>query len=128
MSSMRIRRATRRDWEGILRLIREYPDKLMQNHLPRASRFFVVVEKDKIVGCCALEVYSKRLAEIRSLAVAREFQGKGIATRLIERCLKLAKQKAVYEILSITGAIALFEKKGFKAFNKERFALLKVLE
>ncbi|MCR4280747.1 MAG: GNAT family N-acetyltransferase, partial [Candidatus Kaiserbacteria bacterium] len=82
----------------------------------------------RIVGCCALEVYSKRLAEIRSLAVTRRYQGKGIATKLIETCLELAKKRGAYEVLSITGASKLFKRNGFGTFNKEKYALIKILQ
>src|SRR3989338_164209 len=125
---MKIRKATRKDFSAILKLIREYPDKLMQNHLPKPGEFFVAIEDSKIVGCCALEVYSKRLAEIRSLAVTKSFQGKGIATKLIETCLRLAKKRGAYEVLSITGASKLFKKNGFGTFNKEKYALIKILK
>ena len=54
-------------------------------------------------------------------------KGKGIATALIEACMKSAKEKKVYEVLTITGATGLFEKHGFGTFNKERFALIKIL-
>lgn len=125
---MKIRKATTTDLPALLELIKQYPDKLMQSHLPRISKFFIAVKDKRIVGCCALEIYSKRLGEIRSLAVAKDEQGKGIATKLIGHCLRLAKRQDVYEILSITSAHELFEKRGFKTFNKERFALLKVLK
>ena len=81
-----------------------------------------------MVGCCALEIYSTRLAEIRSLAVAKDHQGMGIATSLIKECLQEAKKKKVYEVLGITGAVSLFEKNGFRTFNKEKYALLKILD
>ena len=127
LHSMKIRRATSKDFPAIVELIEEHPQRLLQKNLPRASAFFVAVESGTIVGCCALEVYSKRLAEIRSLAVTKKFQGKGIAHALIQSCLKLAKKKNVYEVLSITGASGLFEKYGFGTFNRERFALIKIL-
>jgi amino-acid N-acetyltransferase len=124
---MNIRKASPRDFPAIRALIKAYPDKLLQDHLPPIRSFFVAVEKNIIVGCCALEIYSKRLAEIRTLAVAKEHQGKGIATKLVKRCLMEAKNKKVYEVLSITGAIRLFEGLGFGTFNKEKYALLKIL-
>lgn len=124
---MKIRKASSKDLPAIIELIKEYPDKLMQDHLPRAGSFLVAVADKKVVGCCALQIYSKRLAEIRSLAVTKEFQGKGIATALINACLALAKKKEVYEVLTITGVTQLFEKHGFGTFNKERFALIKIL-
>lgn len=108
-------------------LIREYPEKLLQDHLPKASEFFVALEGGKVVGCAALVIYSKRLGEIRTVAVAEAFQGKGIATALIERTVRVAKRRKVYELLTVTGASELFAKHGFGTFNKEKFALLKIL-
>jgi len=99
----------------------------LQDHLPEPEEFSVALIDDKIVGCCALEVYSKRLAEIRSLAVLLEFQGQGIATKLIETCVQEAKDKHIYEVLTITGSTSLFEKMGFGIFSNEKYALFKIL-
>ncbi len=125
---MEFRRATEADYAGIKEIIALFPEQLMQQHLPRAEEFFVAEEGGRILGCCALEVYSQRLAEVRSLAVLPEHQGKGIATALVARCLAEAEALRVHEVLTITGATALFEKHGFGAFNKEKFALFKILE
>ncbi len=108
-------------------LIREFPDTLMQDNLPPSEAFFVATEGERIVGCCALEIYSKRLAEIRSLAVTKDFQRKGIAKQLIQTCVAEAKEHGVYEILCITGTQDIFEKYGFGPFNKEKYALIKIL-
>lgn len=122
-----IRQAKKSDWPKILRLIRLYPKKLMQEALPRLSEFLVAQEEKEIIACCALEVYSKRLAEIRSLVVNPKFQRKGIGTQLIQRCLKLAQAKKIYEVLSITGSRKVFSRLGFRAFNEEKYAMLKIL-
>ncbi len=124
---MNIRKSTEADFASIGEIIALYPDTLMQTHLPRPDEFFIAEEGGTIVGCCALEVYSQRLAEVRSLAVLPDHQGKGIATMLIEKCLDEAKALGVYEVLTITGATSLFEKQGFGSFNKEKFALFKIL-
>ena len=125
---MHIRKAVVKDFPAIRKLIRTFPEKLLQHNLPPLKSFFVATEGKKIIACCALEIYSKRLAEIRSLSVMREYHGKGIATALITRCLSEAKRKHVYEVLSVTGAVSLFEKNGFSTFNKEKYALLKILD
>ena len=125
---MHIRKANPKDFPAIRKLIRAFPEKLLQNNLPPLKSFFIATDGKYIVACCALEIYSKRLAEIRSLSVMREHQGKGVATALIARCLEEAKKKHVYEVLSITGAVSLFEKNGFNTFNKEKYALLKILD
>ena len=124
---MRIRNAVAKDARAIRTLIKAFPEKLLQDHLPPLKCFFVCENEKKIVACCALEIYSKRLAEIRSLAVAKKYQGKGYASALILHCLKEARKEKVYEVLSVTGAVALFEKNGFSTFNNEKYALLKIL-
>ncbi len=124
---MEIRNATKADFPAIQELIRQYPEKLLQDHLPEPDAFFVANENGEIVGCCALEVYSKRLAEIRSLAVAQELQGRGIGTALIKHCIEAAKDRGVYEVLTITGVDSLFVRHGFGAFKNEKYALIKVL-
>ncbi|MDO8522650.1 MAG: GNAT family N-acetyltransferase [bacterium] len=124
---MVIRKASSKDMPAILKLIGEYPGQLMQSHLPKASEFLVAIESQHIVGCCALAIYSTRLAEIRSLAVNKKFQGRGIGTQLIKSCLKAAKKKRVYEVISLTSAPDLFKKHGFGAFNKAKYALIKIL-
>src|SRR5262245_32139236 len=124
---MNIRKATPEDWPEVLRLIREHPDQLMQDHLPRPTDFFIAEEENQIVGCCALEIYSERLAEVRSLAVQESFRGKGVASALVEQCVGYAKEKGVYEVLAITGSLPFFEKLGFGTFHNEKYALLKIL-
>ncbi|HWP61712.1 MAG TPA: GNAT family N-acetyltransferase [Candidatus Paceibacterota bacterium] len=124
---MQIRPATAADLPPITRLLALYPDKVLQDHLPEPEEFFVAEDAGAVIACCALEVYSKRLAEVRSLVVAKEFQGKGIATALIERCIERAKELGVYEIITVTGAVSLFEKHGFGIFNNEKYAMVKVL-
>lgn len=124
---MAVRKASARDWPAIRRLVKANADTLLQDHLPLPHEFFVAVEDGRVAGCCALVVYSKRLAEIRTLAVDAAHRGKGLATELIEACLAKARAKKVYEVLSITGARGLFEKHGFGTLEKEKYALLKIL-
>lgn len=124
---MDFRKATEADFPAIQALIQMFPDTLMQEHLPRPDEFFVAVENEETVACCALEVYSQRMAEVRSLVVLPSHQGKGIATKLVEKCLEEAKALGVYEVLTITGATGLFAKHGFDTFKKEKFALIKIL-
>ena len=126
-SNMLIRKATKADFPAIRAIIQKFPDTLMQVHLPQPDEFFVAEENSVIVGCCALEVYSQRLAEVRSLAVVPEQQQKGIATKLVERCVQEAKALNVHEVLAISGANSLFEKHGFGTFKNEKYALIKIL-
>ncbi len=48
--------------------------------------FFVATAKNQVIGCCALQIYSKRIAEVRTLAVHPNYQDKGVASKLVELC------------------------------------------
>lgn len=106
---MKLRAARQTDKRAIGALVALYPKELSQTDIPSTKDFFVVEDKGNIVGCCALEIYSKKIAEVRSLAVATGAQGKGVATLLVKACLKRAKQRKVRQVLAITGAVGFFQ-------------------
>src|SRR5690606_19984409 len=49
---------------------------------------FVALVEGRIVGFAALEVYSRKLAEVRSLCVARDMQRHGIGRKLVQACIE----------------------------------------
>ncbi len=113
---------TSRDISGVKRLIAEgvskghllsrtdqdLEDLIEQRHL------YVADHTMGIIGCAALDVYSKRLAEIRSVFVIPYFRRTKLGTLLIERCLEEAKRLNIQEVLSITDQTRFFEKIGFR--------------
>jgi amino-acid N-acetyltransferase len=123
---MIIRKAKNKDKKAIKKLIAMFPGFLMKQ-IPDIKSFFVAEEDKTIVGCCALDIYSKKIAEVRSLAVLNKYRNKGVATELVNRCLEKAKQRGIYEVLAITSREKLFKRLGFGPFHKERLALLKIL-
>lgn len=74
---------------------------------------FIAESNGSIVGFAALEIYSAKLAEIRSLAVHENFQGKGIGRSLVQRCVDLAVRRNVLEVMAITSADGFFQACGF---------------
>jgi amino-acid N-acetyltransferase len=74
---------------------------------------FIAQVEQEIVGFAALEIYSRKLAELRSLAVADAWQGRGIGRRLVQACVELARERRVFEVMSITSADDFFRKCGF---------------
>ncbi len=85
--------------------------------------FFVYVEEGKIIGCVSLEIYSKKLAEIRSLVVDPKYQGKGVGSALIKACIIKAKKLKIYEVLSVTHKDKMFESLGFSKQLKDQWPL-----
>ena len=125
-----IRRAKLADTADIRKLIGHYARE--KRLLPRQAEeikkayrnFFVAVCDGTLIGCVALEIYSKKLAEIRSLAVNRHWKGLNIGSALIQVCLARAKSRRIAEVMAITSSEKFFEKQGFSfALPNEKKAL-----
>lgn len=74
---------------------------------------FLAIIDSRIVGFAALEIYSPKLAELRSLAVSSMYQGQGIGKALVQACLDRAKDQHVFEVMTITSSEEFFQKCGF---------------
>ncbi len=77
------------------------------------SSGFVATDDERLVGFAALEVYSPKLAELRSLAVSDECRGRGIGRRLVDACLRLAAERHVFEVMVVTSEDRFFQGCGF---------------
>ncbi len=74
---------------------------------------FIAELNGQIVGFVTLEIYSKKLAEIRSLCVRPIMQGQGIGKNLINACIELATSRNVFEVMAITSTEDFFRNCGF---------------
>lgn len=74
---------------------------------------FVAIAEGRIVGVAALEVYSKKLAELRSLAVAPEYRRMGVGRELVQKCVERATQLNVLEVMAVTSSEEFFKSCGF---------------
>lgn len=74
---------------------------------------FLAEVEQQLVGFAALEVYSSKLGEIRSLAVSDHVRGKGVGRALVEACLRRAAERNVFEVMVVTSEDAFFQRCGF---------------
>ncbi len=74
---------------------------------------FLAEADGEIVGFAALEVYSSKLSEIRSLAVSTQIQRSGIGRELVRRCVERAHQLNILEVMAITSSEEFFKNCGF---------------
>jgi len=122
-----IRKATVKDAKDIFNILQIYAVKGIL--LPRSLNsiyenirdFFVYEEDGKIIGISSLHIYWEDLAEIKSLAVLEEYQHKGIGKKLVEECIKDAKELGVKKVFALTYVPEFFEKLGFKVSEKSEF-------
>jgi amino-acid N-acetyltransferase len=121
---LQIKKATIRDVSSIYSLVNECAKK--DAMLPRSLNeiyenlrdFFICSDKGKIIGTSALHILWDNLAEIRSIAVLREYQNKGIGKKLVKECLKEAKVLRIKKVFALTYNQSFLKKLGFKNINK----------
>lgn len=118
-SAVRVRPATLADISPLDDFIRPFVEQ--KRLLPRTieelgdliANGFVAERDGQIVGFAALEVYSKKLAEVRSLAVSPELQGHGIGRQLVQACIDRARERNILEVMAITSSEEFFRACGF---------------
>ena len=116
---IQVRAARKADLDALEKFLRPFMRE--QRILPRTAEEleellatgFVAESRGKIVGFVALEVYSRKLAELRSLCVSPRMQGRGIGRRLVDECLALARERRIYEVMAITSQDGFFRACGF---------------
>ena len=115
-----IRKARIEDIKQIQSLVNSFAKKDLM--LPRSLNelyenlrdFWVYEVNKKIVGCCALHVSWEDLAEIKSLAVQKDRQKKGIGKELILAALSEAEELGAKRIFVLTYQPEYFKQFGFK--------------
>ncbi|MCM8770725.1 MAG: N-acetyltransferase [Candidatus Omnitrophica bacterium] len=122
-----IRKANIKDVKQIHKLINYFAAKDLMiarslNELYENIRdFWVYEEKSKVVGCAALHVVGwQELAEIKSLAVEKRRQRKGIGKSLVLKCLEEASTLAVKKVFCLTYLPEFFMRFGFKKIDKSK--------
>jgi len=123
-----IRNATVMDESRILELINSHASQgLMLPKTPykiycNIQSFFVAEDSSgKVIGCVSLSVMWKDSAEVTSLAVDKDYFGKGVGRSLVEKCMERARFLKIEKLIALTYQDKFFEKLGFKPFNKDAF-------
>ncbi len=120
-----LRKAKVSDARDIYKLINEYAKENIL--LPRSLSsiydnirdFWVWEEEGNVVACGALHIVWEDLAEIKSFAVDRKYQGRGIGEEIVRACLKEAKELGIKRVFALTYIKEYFFKYGFYEIPKE---------
>ena len=119
VSEVTIRRATISDVAELSEFIKPFvaQGRLLQRTTMEleilVANCFLAVYQGRVVGCAALEIYSDKLAELRSLAVEPNVRRMGIGHRLVDACVESAKQHNILEVMAITSSEEFFKSCGF---------------
>ena len=120
-----IREANVKDVGEIQRLIRVRADEGAMlprsiNDIYEQLRDFLVYEEDGVItGAVATHIVWEDIAEIRSLAVDKKSEGRGVAKGLIEKSIESARNVGVNRVFVLTYVPDYFKKFGFEALDKQ---------
>ena len=112
------------DVPQIHRLINHFADKGEMLGRPLSEiyenlrDYFVIRQDERVVACAALHVSWADLAEIKSVAVAEDKQRQGFGARLVEACLKEARELGIVTIFCLTYRPTFFEKFGLSQVDR----------
>ncbi len=122
-----IRTARPGDAGSIYSLIKHYAEegvileRSMDDIMDNIGNFLVAVSDDKVIGSITHYDYGKNLKEVRSLAVDKFFQGKGIGKALLAELVKQMSSEHPLKIFTLTYRPDFFAKNGFVQVPKDDF-------
>jgi amino-acid N-acetyltransferase len=115
-----VRQARTSDVKAIREIVDSYaaPGQMLSKEtvtLYESVQEFVVAHKDEvIIGCGALHVLWEDLAEVRTVAVAKDFQKQGVGNLILEEIIQRAREVGVDRIFCLTFQTQFFGSHGFK--------------
>jgi amino-acid N-acetyltransferase len=84
--------------------------------------FLVAVDaRGRVRACGALKEYSPSLAEVASLAVARDAHGGGLGTRVVTELEVLARMRGIEELFALTMTAGFFARAGYVVTERARY-------
>jgi N-acetylglutamate synthase-like GNAT family acetyltransferase len=128
IDTITLRNARRADVADIAALINGFASERLM--LPRSSESialalgdFLVATDDRgqVLACGALKEYSPSLAEIASLAVAREAHGQGLGRVMVQSLEEIARARGIGELFALTLAPGFFEMLGYDLTDRARY-------
>lgn len=139
-TSIKVRRARVSDVQQIVSLINSFAEKgemlyrSQSQVLQQVRNYFVAANPntdnhnngnsssetpDSILASGSLDITWNDLAELRSLAVSPDAQGKGLGTQVVEALMDDAAELGLKHVFALTYKPHFFERLGFKIIDKQ---------
>ena len=113
------------DIETIFNLINDYASEGIMLSKSRSTLYetiremIIAVDGDEVVGVGALHVTWNELAEVRSMAVNKNYTHHGIGAEIVKRLIDEGKSFGVKKYFTLTYKPGFFQTLGFKTITKD---------
>ena len=114
---------------GLYELIKTFSDRKLMLPISldeifhRAQAFRIIMNQVegiyKVIASAHLDIFTPTLAEIKSLAVADKYQGKGYGRALVEDCEREAWFLGIEKVFVLTYQEEFFKKLGYKVISRD---------
>lgn len=123
-----VRMAQRGDVAAIVAIVNDYAAEsvmlsISAERVALSLDDFVVATdaRGRVRACGALKEYSPSLAEVASLAVARDAHGSGIGRGIVAALEELARVRGIDELFALTLTAGFFEAVGYVVTDRARY-------
>ncbi len=119
-----IRRANENDIDGIIRVVNHYAEKNLMLWRTREQvaqvlpGFLVAEDEGRVVGCGSLVELTPQLVEVRSLAVAPDYQGRKLGTQIVAALVEEARNAGYPQVCALTLREGFFNTAGFATVDR----------